>query len=156
MLFRSMILTGRLTSTANANSSIGIYGGEGAADAASAVAREERRRRRRRAAKRRRSGETTEAGAAAPGPDLGRVRGTEGRRRRRSPSQMVSYMAESVVGTSFGIVFQAKCLETGETVAIKKVLQPGPTVQEPFDEPFQCCSPSSTASSQPQVEMSCF
>uniref|UniRef100_A0A0V0ICN3 non-specific serine/threonine protein kinase n=1 Tax=Solanum chacoense TaxID=4108 RepID=A0A0V0ICN3_SOLCH len=33
-------------------------------------------------------------------------------------------MAERVVGTgSFGIVFQAKCLENGETVAIKKVLQ---------------------------------
>ncbi|OWM72967.1 hypothetical protein CDL15_Pgr001081 [Punica granatum] len=38
--------------------------------------------------------------------------------------QTVSYMAERVVGTgSFGIVFQARCLETGETVAIKKVLQ---------------------------------
>ncbi|ONL99334.1 Shaggy-related protein kinase theta [Zea mays] len=40
------------------------------------------------------------------------------------PKQKVSYMAELVVGTgSFGIVFQAKCLETDETVAIKKVLQ---------------------------------
>ncbi|XP_042383357.1 shaggy-related protein kinase GSK2-like isoform X3 [Zingiber officinale] len=36
----------------------------------------------------------------------------------------ISYVAERVVGTgSFGIVFQAKCLEAGETVAIKKVLQ---------------------------------
>ncbi|KAH0463514.1 hypothetical protein IEQ34_008096 [Dendrobium chrysotoxum] len=38
--------------------------------------------------------------------------------------QAISYMAERVVGTgSFGVVFQAKCLETSKTVAIKKVLQ---------------------------------
>ncbi|KAI4982467.1 hypothetical protein ZWY2020_022959 [Hordeum vulgare] len=40
------------------------------------------------------------------------------------PKQKVSYMAERVVGTGlFGVVYQAKCLETGETVVIKKVLQ---------------------------------
>ncbi|KAL0920565.1 hypothetical protein M5K25_009708 [Dendrobium thyrsiflorum] len=40
------------------------------------------------------------------------------------PKQAISYMAERVVGTgSFGVVFQAKCLETSKTVAIKKVLQ---------------------------------
>ncbi|RVW83785.1 Shaggy-related protein kinase iota [Vitis vinifera] len=45
-------------------------------------------------------------------------------REKWGAQQTISYMAERVVGTgSFGIVFQAKCLETGETVAIKKVLQ---------------------------------
>ncbi|CAI5490174.1 unnamed protein product [Closterium sp. Naga37s-1] len=40
------------------------------------------------------------------------------------PKQAISYSAERVVGNgSFGVVFQASCLETGETVAIKKVLQ---------------------------------
>ncbi|XP_028791445.1 glycogen synthase kinase-3 homolog MsK-3 [Neltuma alba] len=40
------------------------------------------------------------------------------------PKQTISYMAEHIIGHgSFGVVFQAKRLETGETVAIKKVLQ---------------------------------
>uniref|UniRef100_A0A1D1ZGM8 Shaggy-related protein kinase kappa n=1 Tax=Anthurium amnicola TaxID=1678845 RepID=A0A1D1ZGM8_9ARAE len=44
--------------------------------------------------------------------------------RNRQPKQTVSYITEHVVGTgSFGVVFQAKCRETGEIVAIKKVLQ---------------------------------
>ncbi|KAL9269442.1 Shaggy-related protein [Drosera capensis] len=44
--------------------------------------------------------------------------------RNGQPKETISYMAERVVGHgSFGVVFQAKCLETGETVAIKKVLQ---------------------------------
>eukprot|EP00887_Chlorella_sp_A99_P007025 scaffold2.g7025.t1 len=38
--------------------------------------------------------------------------------------QTIRYVTERVVGNgSFGVVFQARCLETGETVAIKKVLQ---------------------------------
>ncbi|KAG8061730.1 hypothetical protein GUJ93_ZPchr0003g18002 [Zizania palustris] len=37
------------------------------------------------------------------------------------PKQSVTYIAEHVVGTgSFGVVYQAKCRETGEIVAIKK------------------------------------
>ncbi|KAI4375772.1 hypothetical protein MLD38_013599 [Melastoma candidum] len=51
------------------------------------------------------------------------IRTTIGGRNGQS-RQRVSYIAEHVVGTgSFGVVFQAKCRETGEVVAIKKVLQ---------------------------------
>ncbi|EXB64104.1 Shaggy-related protein kinase kappa [Morus notabilis] len=58
------------------------------------------------------------------GAETGRViRTTVGGRNGQS-RQTISYIAEHVVGTgSFGVVFQAKCRETGEIVAIKKVLQ---------------------------------
>ncbi|KAG0465485.1 hypothetical protein HPP92_019649 [Vanilla planifolia] len=58
------------------------------------------------------------------GPVAGHIISTTIGGKNGEAKQTVSYMAERVVGTgSFGIVFQAKCLETGETVAIKKVLQ---------------------------------
>lgn len=38
--------------------------------------------------------------------------------------QSVTYTTEKIVGTgSFGVVYKATCVETGETVAVKKVLQ---------------------------------
>ncbi|KAL6627747.1 hypothetical protein ACP70R_031473 [Stipagrostis hirtigluma subsp. patula] len=44
--------------------------------------------------------------------------------RHSQTRQTISYVAERIVGQgSFGVVFQARCLETGERVAIKKVLQ---------------------------------
>ncbi|KAK1275352.1 Shaggy-related protein kinase delta [Acorus gramineus] len=58
------------------------------------------------------------------GEEAGHVIATTVGGRNGQPKQRVSYIAEHVVGTgSFGVVFQAKCRETGEIVAIKKVLQ---------------------------------
>ncbi|KAM7275709.1 hypothetical protein ACFE04_017575 [Oxalis oulophora] len=58
------------------------------------------------------------------GTETGQIISTTVGGRNGKAKQTISYMAERVVGTgSFGVVFQAKCLETGETVAIKKVLQ---------------------------------
>ncbi|KAL2254210.1 shaggy-related protein kinase NtK-1 isoform X1 [Sesamum indicum] len=58
------------------------------------------------------------------GTETGHVIVTSIGGRNGQPKQTISYMAERVVGHgSFGVVFQAKCLENGETVAIKKVLQ---------------------------------
>ncbi|XP_010523040.1 PREDICTED: shaggy-related protein kinase theta [Tarenaya hassleriana] len=58
------------------------------------------------------------------GTETGQVITTTVGGRDGMPKQTISYMAQRVVGTgSFGVVFQAKCLETGEQVAIKKVLQ---------------------------------
>ncbi|KAJ4953413.1 hypothetical protein NE237_030245 [Protea cynaroides] len=58
------------------------------------------------------------------GTETGQIIQTTIGGRNGQPKQTISYMAERVAGTgSFGVVFQAKCLETGEAVAIKKVLQ---------------------------------
>ncbi|KAJ6820235.1 shaggy-related protein kinase alpha-like [Iris pallida] len=58
------------------------------------------------------------------GTETGQIIATSVGGRNGQSKQTVSYKAERVVGTgSFGTVFQAKCLETGEAVAIKKVLQ---------------------------------
>ncbi|KAL2985514.1 hypothetical protein AAZX31_12G156300 [Glycine max] len=58
------------------------------------------------------------------GAETGHVIRTSIGGRNGQSKQNVSYIAEHVVGTgSFGVVFQAKCRETGEIVAIKKVLQ---------------------------------
>jgi glycogen synthase kinase 3 beta len=59
-----------------------------------------------------------------PGTEAGHVISTTIGGRNGVAKQRISYIAEHVVGTgSFGTVFQAKCRETGEIVAIKKVLQ---------------------------------
>eukprot|EP00243_Klebsormidium_subtile_P000341 TRINITY_DN1057_c0_g2_i1.p1 TRINITY_DN1057_c0_g2~~TRINITY_DN1057_c0_g2_i1.p1 ORF type:complete len:426 (-),score=160.29 TRINITY_DN1057_c0_g2_i1:39-1316(-) len=56
--------------------------------------------------------------------DMGHVITTTTGGRNGQPKQTISYSAERIVGNgSFGVVFQATCLETQETVAIKKVLQ---------------------------------
>ncbi|XP_051145988.1 shaggy-related protein kinase theta-like [Andrographis paniculata] len=58
------------------------------------------------------------------GTETGQIIVTSIGGRDGQPKQTMSYMAERVVGTgSFGVVYQAKWLETGESVAIKKVLQ---------------------------------
>ncbi|KAL9267875.1 Shaggy-related protein [Drosera capensis] len=61
---------------------------------------------------------------SAAGTETGQIITTTVNVQNGLPKQVISYMAERVVGTgSFGTVFQAKCLENGEQVAIKKVLQ---------------------------------
>jgi serine/threonine protein kinase len=56
--------------------------------------------------------------------DMGHVITTTTGGRNGQPKQTISYSAERIVGNgSFGVVFQATCLESQETVAIKKVLQ---------------------------------
>ncbi|GAA0173238.1 non-receptor serine/threonine protein kinase [Lithospermum erythrorhizon] len=68
--------------------------------------------------------ETEAAIVKGNGTETGHIIVTTIGGRNGQPKQTISYMAERIVGQgSFGVVFQAKCLETGETVAIKKVLQ---------------------------------
>ncbi|XP_051132771.1 shaggy-related protein kinase theta-like [Andrographis paniculata] len=58
------------------------------------------------------------------GTEAGQIIVTSVGGKNGQPKQTLSYMAERIVGTgSFGVVYQAKCIETGESVAIKKVLQ---------------------------------
>lgn len=68
------------------------------------------------------SAATTEGAATAAHSEA------EGPTSPKSPSQggaeNISYSAERIIGNgSFGVVFEAKVVETGEVVAIKKVLQ---------------------------------
>ncbi|CAG7866114.1 unnamed protein product [Brassica rapa] len=58
------------------------------------------------------------------GTESGRIITTTKKGLNDQRDKTISYKAEHVIGTgSFGVVFQAKCLETEEKVAIKKVLQ---------------------------------
>lgn len=60
---------------------------------------------------------TATANAAMPG-------GGEPKQDAPPLEQNISYAAERIIGNgSFGVVFEAKVVETGEVVAIKKVLQ---------------------------------
>ncbi len=63
-------------------------------------------------------GRVTEGDPAAAGHVVTTIGGAGAAR------QTIRYRTERVVGNgSFGVVYEARCLETGETVAIKKVLQ---------------------------------
>ena len=65
------------------------------------------------------------APTSAAGGDSSRLGGTSSSAVSSSNNeQNISYAAERIIGNgSFGVVFEAKVVETGEVVAIKKVLQ---------------------------------
>ena len=53
-----------------------------------------------------------------------RVQAAQSSKSSSSAKKSLSYAAERVIGNgSFGVVYQASVIDTGETVAIKKVLQ---------------------------------
>ena len=63
-------------------------------------------------------------GHGAPGGNAPRQVAASSSRNKDKPRESISYSAARVIGNgSFGVVFQATVRETGETVAIKKVLQ---------------------------------
>lgn len=63
----------------------------------------------------------TAAAAAASSPSNN---ATSNSHQQQQTEQTISYSAERIIGNgSFGVVFQAAVVETGEVVAIKKVLQ---------------------------------
>lgn len=60
------------------------------------------------------------------------------RRSNHDPAGTVSYNAEHIIGNgSFGVVFQAVVVETGEVVAIKKVR--GPVMRRYFARKLGAC-----------------
>ena len=59
-----------------------------------------------------------------PPPDNNNNNTSPTSQQQQGASETISYSAERIIGNgSFGVVFQASVVETGETVAIKKVLQ---------------------------------
>jgi glycogen synthase kinase 3 beta len=65
------------------------------------------------------------ASTVAPQDTAGRAASSSARKDAPAGGeQQISYSAERIIGNgSFGVVFQAAVVETGEIVAIKKVLQ---------------------------------
>jgi glycogen synthase kinase 3 beta len=66
----------------------------------------------------------TAAAAAAPSSIANAAAATAATSPTSNSPETISYSAERIIGNgSFGVVFQASVVETGEIVAIKKVLQ---------------------------------
>lgn len=66
----------------------------------------------------------TSNGTSSSSASSSSVAGVSGTASTSSKKKAISYAAERVIGNgSFGVVYQASVIDTGETVAIKKVLQ---------------------------------